>query len=68
MWKLSPKPKKFFEELFGGMDKEREVRVSLNDLAIPQDLSRAVQQWRTWTQLLQREPVGLMMPYDLLVE
>ncbi|MEM6654833.1 MAG: signal peptide peptidase SppA, partial [Planctomycetota bacterium] len=63
-----PEPVKFFEAVFGNVDKEKEVRLSLDTLGLPKELSRAVGRLNTWRALLEREPVGLFMPYDLVIE
>ena len=65
---ILPEPVEFFEAMFGDLDKEKEVRLSLEQLGMPRDLSRAVRQLHTWQQLLEREPIGLFMPYDLVIE
>lgn len=63
-----PEPKEFFETLFGGAGKEKEVRISVDGLGLPDELTKAARQWRIWSQVLQREPVGMMLPFDLIVE
>lgn len=63
-----PEPVEFFESLFGDMDKEKEVRISLDAMPIPAEVRRAAQQISIWQRVLEREPIGLFMPYDLVVE
>lgn len=68
-----PEPQEFFEALFGDVGKQKEVRRSLGTLTLqsvglPQEWTRAARQMAIWARLLEREPVGYLMPFDLVVE
>ena len=63
-----PEPQEFFETLFGNVASEKEVRVSLDGVVLPEELIDAARRMQVWRQLLSREPVGLFMPFDLNVE
>ncbi|MEM6799697.1 MAG: S49 family peptidase, partial [Planctomycetota bacterium] len=63
-----PEPKQFFESLFGDVDQEKEVRISLDGIGVPNEITRAARQLRVWSRILDREPVCVMMPFDLVVE
>jgi len=63
-----PEPQEFFETLFGDAGSEKEVRVSLDGVGLPKELVETVRRLQVWQQLLSREPVGLFMPFDLVVE
>ncbi|MEM9186959.1 MAG: signal peptide peptidase SppA [Planctomycetota bacterium] len=63
-----PEPTEFFETLFGGAKGEKEVRVSLDGVGLPAELVEAARRWQAWQRVLQREPVGLFLPFELRVE
>lgn len=63
-----PEQADFLESLFGGGDEPTEVRLSLPTLNLPSQVTRPLQQIHTWNRLLEREPLVLMLPYDLIVE
>lgn len=60
-----PEPTEFFETLFGGGGKEKEVRLTLDGVGVPSELVEAVRRAQLWSQMLQKEPVGLFMPFDI---
>lgn len=63
-----PKKPELFEELFGNNQQQREVRLSLEGIALPAEMQRAVRQISVWRDLLARERVGLIMPVQVVVE
>lgn len=63
-----PEPQEFFEALFGDVGKEKEVRLSIDGLGVPQEWTRAARQIALWARILEREPVGFFMPFDLVIE
>lgn len=63
-----PEATDFFESLFGNTDEQREVRVRLDLGGLLPELEDAVERASWVRQLYSREPVGLMMPFDLRIE
>lgn len=63
-----PEPTDFFESLFGGGEKEKEVAVRLEGLALPPEAAGAVRNAVLWGRLLERERVGVFMPVQVVIE
>jgi protease-4 len=63
-----PEAKDFFESLFGDTDDQREVRVKLDLGGVLPELEQAIQRAGWVRQLFAKEPMGLVMPYDLVIE
>jgi protease-4 len=63
-----PEAEDFFESLFGDTDAEREVRVKLDLGGVLPELEQAIQRAGWVRQLFAKEPMGLVMPYDLVIE
>lgn len=62
-----PEPTNFFESLFGDMDSEQEVRLGAALRRMSPELMHAARRAHQW-HLLFREPVTLMMPFELEVK
>ncbi|MEN1681118.1 MAG: signal peptide peptidase SppA [Planctomycetota bacterium] len=65
---IKPEAPELFNSLFGAGDGEKEVRIGIDGLGLPSEVTRAARQAMLWGQLLEREPVGLFLPFDLQVE
>ncbi|TWT96608.1 Protease 4 [Botrimarina colliarenosi] len=63
-----PEAEDFFESLFGDNDEQREVRVRLDLGGVLPELEEAVRRTGWVRQLFAKEPIGLVMPYDLRIE
>lgn len=63
-----PEAVDFFESLFGDNEEQREVRVDLTLGGVLPELEEAVDRAGMLRKLFAREPVGLLMPYDLRIE
>lgn len=63
-----PEAEDFFESLFGDNDAEREVRVTLDLEGVLPELGEVVRRTGWVRQLFAKEPIGLVMPYDLRIE
>ena len=63
-----PEATDFFESLFGDNNEQREVRVRLDFGGFTPELDAAVERVGWLRRLFAREPVGLLMPFDLRIE
>ncbi len=63
-----PEAEDFFESLFGDTDAQREVRVKLDLGGVLPELEQAIGRAGWVRQLFAKEPMGLVMPYDLVIE
>ncbi|MEO0531293.1 MAG: signal peptide peptidase SppA [Planctomycetota bacterium] len=63
-----PEATDFFESLFGDTDEQREVRVRLDLGGLLPELEDAVERVGWVRRLYAREPIGLVMPFDVRVE
>lgn len=63
-----PEAEDFFESLFGDNDEQREVRVTLDLGGVLPELEEAVRRTGWVRRLFAKEPVGLVMPFDLRLE
>lgn len=61
-----PEATDFFESLFGDNDEQKEVRVNLG--GVMPELEDALNRAGWVRQLFAKEPIGLVMPFDLRVE
>lgn len=62
-----PEAVDFFESLFGSNDEQREVKIRL-DLGMLPELEEITRRTTWFRRVFQREPIGLVMPFELLVE
>ena len=63
-----PEAVDFFESLFGNTESEREVRIRIDlDGAMP-ELNEAFKSLGKLRKIFAKEPVALLMPYELRIE
>ncbi|MEN0111016.1 MAG: signal peptide peptidase SppA [Planctomycetota bacterium] len=63
-----PEAVDFFESLFGDNEEQREVRIDLSLGGALPELDEAFRRAATLRRVFAREPVGLMLPFDLRIE